>query len=122
MRQRQARRSNRNCPPRLNTLTSARATFAPAAARPHPARRPSTHRNRSLPMTLGTDIAACRGRQRRLLDRMAELKLDLAIVTQIEHIQWLAGPRFDWKLQPLAALRADGQLTLVAPSDWSEPA
>jgi Xaa-Pro aminopeptidase len=68
------------------------------------------------------DVAACRGRQRRLLERMAELKLDLAIFTQIEHIQWLTGPRFDWKLQPLAALRADGHATLVAPVDSSEPA
>ncbi|HKD36248.1 MAG TPA: Xaa-Pro peptidase family protein, partial [Pirellulales bacterium] len=66
--------------------------------------------------------AACRQRQRRLLKRMAELKVDLAIVTQIEHIQWLAGPRFDWKLRPLAALWSDGTMILVAPSDSSEPA
>jgi Xaa-Pro dipeptidase len=71
---------------------------------------------------LDIDVAACRGRQRRLLDRMAELKLDLAIVTQIEHIQWLIGPRFDWKVQPLAALRADGHATLVAPAEFNEPA
>ncbi len=68
------------------------------------------------------DITACRGRQRRLLERMAELNLDLVIVTQIEHIQWLVGPRFDWKLQPVAALRADGHAMLVAPADSSEPA
>jgi Xaa-Pro aminopeptidase len=68
------------------------------------------------------DPAACRQRQGRLLSRMAELKVDLAIVTQIEHIQWLAGPRFDWKLQPLAALWADGTMMLVAPSDSSETA
>ena len=66
------------------------------------------------------DLSASRGRQRRLLERMAELKLDLAIVAQIEHIQWLAGPRFDWKLQPLAALWADGTMLVVAPSDSSE--
>ncbi len=71
-------------------------------------------------MTLNIDVSACRRRQKRLLERMTELRVDLAIVTQIEHIQWLAGPRFDWKVQPLAALRADGFLTLVAPSDWSE--
>jgi Xaa-Pro aminopeptidase len=41
---------------------------------------------------------------------------------QVEHIQWLAGPRFDWKLQPLGALWADGTMILVAPSDSSEPA
>ncbi len=72
--------------------------------------------------TLNIDVTACRGRQRRLLEGMAELKLDLVIVTQIEHIQWLTGPRFDWKLQPIAALRADGHATLVAPADSSEPA
>ena len=72
--------------------------------------------------TLDIDVMACRDRQRRLLERMAELNLDLVIVTQIEHIQWLVGPRFDWKLQPIAALRADGHATLVAPADSSEPA
>ncbi|HEY2146477.1 MAG TPA: aminopeptidase P family N-terminal domain-containing protein, partial [Pirellulales bacterium] len=72
----------------------------------------------------GVDIdqAACRRRQRRLLDRMAELKVDLAIVSQIEHVQWLTGPRFDWKLQPLAALWADGTMVLIAPSDATGPA
>ena len=53
---------------------------------------------------------------------MAELRLDLAIVTQLEHIQWLTGPRFDWKLQPVAALRADGWMIVVAPSDASDAA
>jgi Xaa-Pro dipeptidase len=72
--------------------------------------------------TVDIDVTACRGRQRRLLERMVELKLDLVIVTQTEHIQWLFGPRFDWKLQPIAALRADGHATLVAPADSSEPA
>jgi Xaa-Pro aminopeptidase len=72
--------------------------------------------------TLDIDVMACRGRQRRLLERMAELKLDLVIVTQIEHIQWLFGPRFDWKLQPVAALLADGHATLVAPADSTESA
>jgi Xaa-Pro aminopeptidase len=71
---------------------------------------------------LDIDPSACRGRQRRLLERMADLKLDLTIVTQLEHIQWLAGPRFDWKLQPLAALWSDGRMLVVAPSDSSETA
>ncbi|HEV2970191.1 MAG TPA: Xaa-Pro peptidase family protein [Pirellulales bacterium] len=68
------------------------------------------------------DLVACRGRQRRLLERMAELKLDLVIVTQIEHVQWLTGPRFEWKFQPVAVLSADGRMTLVAPSDSRDPA
>ncbi|HEV3415807.1 MAG TPA: Xaa-Pro peptidase family protein [Pirellulales bacterium] len=68
------------------------------------------------------NLNACRGRQRRLLERMAELQLDLVIVTQIEHVQWLTGPRFDWKVQPVAALAADGRMILVSPSDSREPA
>ncbi len=62
------------------------------------------------------DISACRGRQRRLIAEMQRLDVDLAIVTQHEHVQWLAGPRFAWTFQPAAALSLDGQLTLVAPN------
>src|SRR5947209_1925801 len=63
------------------------------------------------------DLAACRGRQRRVLAEMERQRLDLVIVTQAEHVQWLAGPRFDFKFSPIAALAADGRLTLVAPSN-----
>ena len=55
------------------------------------------------------------GRQRRLLAEMQTLKLDLVIVQQIEHVQWLTGARYPWTMSPAAALRADGHLTLVAP-------
>jgi Xaa-Pro aminopeptidase len=41
--------------------------------------------------------------------------LDWVVVTQLEHIQYLIGPRFGWTFQPLAALRADGHALLVAP-------
>jgi Xaa-Pro aminopeptidase len=64
----------------------------------------------------GIDVEACRRRQRRLLDVMRQLKVDLAIVTQIEHVQYLAGPRFGPVFSPCGALTADGRLTLVAPS------
>lgn len=64
------------------------------------------------------DLSACRARQRRLLSALASLDLDGVIVTQIEHVQWLAGPRFPWYFQPAAALGADGRLTLVAPRKW----
>jgi Xaa-Pro aminopeptidase len=68
------------------------------------------------PMTdVGIDVAACRGRQQRLVEHMLQLDLDLIIVTQAEHVQYLAGPRFDWTFQPVAALSCEGQLTLVAP-------
>ncbi len=61
------------------------------------------------------DPVACRVRQARLLERMRALEIDLVIVTQIEHVQWLAGPRFAWTFSPAAALAADGRVTLVIP-------
>ncbi len=66
-------------------------------------------------MAFDVDIAACRSRQQRLLAEMRRLDVELVIVTPIDHIQWLAGPRFDWKHAPAAALSIDGRLTLVAP-------
>src|SRR5438552_13996139 len=64
---------------------------------------------------LDYNAAASRGRQRRLLAEMQTLRLDLVIVQQIEHVQWLTGARYPWTMSPVAALRADGHLTLVAP-------
>src|SRR5688500_118516 len=66
--------------------------------------------------SLTIEVAACRGRQKRLLDAMQRERLDLAIATQIEYVQSLAGPRFGWTFQPAAALSSDGKLTLVAPN------
>jgi Xaa-Pro aminopeptidase len=62
-----------------------------------------------------TDIDACRSRQRRLLDHMQQNDIDAVLVTQTEHVQWLAGPRFPWVMQAAAALRVDGHLTLASP-------
>ncbi|MGD9721527.1 MAG: M24 family metallopeptidase [Pirellulales bacterium] len=67
------------------------------------------------------DVAACRTRQRRLLDLMQQQQLDLAIVTQHAHVQYLVGPRFAWTFSPVAALWSDGRAVLVAPSQPSEP-
>jgi len=64
---------------------------------------------------LDYNAAASRGRQQRLLAEMQALRLDLVIVQQIEHVQWLTGARYPWTMSPAAALRADGHLTLVAP-------
>ena len=64
---------------------------------------------------LDIDLAACRGRQQRLIEVMSSRDIDLVIVTQIEHVQWLAGPKFNWHFQPAAALTAEGHLTLAAP-------
>lgn len=64
---------------------------------------------------LDYNSAASRGRQQRLLAEMQTLRLDLVIVQQTEHVQWLTGARYPWTMSPAAALRADGHLTLVAP-------
>ncbi|MGV3608278.1 MAG: M24 family metallopeptidase [Planctomycetaceae bacterium] len=58
---------------------------------------------------------ACRGRQKRLLAQMQALQLDLVIVTQTEHVQYLTGARFPWVMSPAAALYSDGHMVLCAP-------
>lgn len=68
------------------------------------------------------DLQACRGRQQRALELMQAHRLDAVLVTQIEHVQYLAGPRFAWTLQPAALLTSDGRLTLVAPQKTPEQA
>jgi Xaa-Pro dipeptidase len=61
-------------------------------------------------------IPACRGRQQRLLAEMHKLQLDMVIVSRIEHVQWLVGPRYPATFSPYAALMADGRVTLIAPN------
>ncbi len=61
------------------------------------------------------DVSACRQRQQRLIEYMHRHDIGCVIVTQIEHVQYLAGPRFGWTFQPAAAMTVDGRLTLVAP-------
>jgi len=67
------------------------------------------------------DVGSCRGRQKRLLAEMERLELDWVVVTQREHVQWLAGPRYAWMFQPSAALSADGQMIVVAPNSRPDP-
>ena len=64
---------------------------------------------------LDFNAAASRGRQKRLLQQMQEQRLDLVIVTQTEHVQYLTGARFPWVMSPAATLYADGHLVLCAP-------
>ncbi|MFT5527037.1 MAG: Xaa-Pro dipeptidase [Pirellulaceae bacterium] len=63
----------------------------------------------------GVDVDACRGRQQRMLELMEQNALDLVVVTQNEHIQWLTGARFPWLFQSIATLSADGYVDLIAP-------
>ena len=67
--------------------------------------------------SLDIDVAACRKRQQRLLAVMERAGVDLAIVTQTEHVQYFAGPRFAWTFSPAAALTSSGRMILVAPND-----
>lgn len=71
---------------------------------------------------LDINISACRTRQRRLISAMQAQQIELVIVTQIEHVQWLAGPRFPWTMSPAAALTAAGHLTLICPQKESATA
>lgn len=67
--------------------------------------------------------AACRGRQRRLLDEMARLGVELAVLTCRESIQWLTGALVRAPFEPAAAITADGRVTLVVPDrQLGEPA
>jgi Xaa-Pro dipeptidase len=61
------------------------------------------------------DTAACRTRQRRVLAFMEQLRLDLVVVTQHVHVQYLVGPRVDWVFSPAAAMTSDGRVTLIVP-------
>jgi Xaa-Pro dipeptidase len=61
------------------------------------------------------DIEACRGRQRRLLDAIEAFDVDRAIITRRESVQWLTGAHVRAPFEPIAAMRADGHLTLVLP-------
>lgn len=58
---------------------------------------------------------ASRGRQKRLLAQMQAQRLDLVIVTQTEHVQYLTGARFPWVMSPAVALYSDGHMVLCAP-------
>ena len=63
---------------------------------------------------LNINVDYCRARQKRLLEVMRRLSLDLVIINRTEHVQWLTGPRFGWVFEPAAALAADGHYLLVA--------
>ncbi len=61
------------------------------------------------------DVQACRGRQTRLLDVMRAHEVDLVVVNQTEHVQWLCGPRFPPTMATAAAIDADGKTTIICP-------
>jgi Xaa-Pro aminopeptidase len=61
------------------------------------------------------DKAACRGRQARLLARLAEIGVDLAVLTSRESIQWLTGAFVKYPFDPVATITSNGHLTLIVP-------
>jgi len=69
----------------------------------------------------GIDVQACRARQRRLIAALQSAQIDLLIVTQNQHVQYLVGPRYEWTFSPAVAITADGHVTLVAPSAPNGP-
>ena len=68
------------------------------------------------------DVAACRARQQRLIDEMQQHNLEMVVLTQNAHVQYLSGVRYPWTFSPTVALTADGKLTLVAPNKAPEKA
>jgi Xaa-Pro dipeptidase len=67
---------------------------------------------------LNLDLPSCRRRQARLLEAVADQRLDLLLLQLPEHVQWLVGPRMAWYFQPAVALAADGRATLAVPAKW----
>ncbi len=62
------------------------------------------------------DGTACRSRQRRLLSEMEEHGLEWVLLTRSESVQWLTGAYTGPLFAPVAAIHAEGKVTLVLPS------
>lgn len=67
------------------------------------------------------DLQGCRRRQGRLVEKMQAQNVELVIVTQMENIQWLTGARFGPNFRPVAAITAEGHVTLVVPGRKNRP-
>ena len=65
------------------------------------------------------DLEACRGRQRRLLEALEPLGVDLAVVARRESVQWLTGAYIRAPFEPIAAITPAGHVTLVLPERQS---
>jgi Xaa-Pro aminopeptidase len=61
------------------------------------------------------DVEACRGRQRRLLEAVEALGVDLTVMSRRESVQWLTGAQVPAPFEPIAALTAQGHVTLIVP-------
>jgi Xaa-Pro aminopeptidase len=61
------------------------------------------------------DLAACRARQRRLLEAVEPLDVDLILLTRRESVQWLTGARIPEPFETIAAMNTAGRVTLALP-------
>lgn len=61
------------------------------------------------------DLEACRGRQRRLLEAVESLEVDLILLTRHESVQWATGARVPSPFEMVAALNREGHVTLALP-------
>jgi Xaa-Pro aminopeptidase len=61
------------------------------------------------------DVEACRGRQRRLLEAVEPLDVELTVLTRRESVQWLTGFYVPPPFEAVAAVRPGGHVTLVLP-------
>jgi Xaa-Pro aminopeptidase len=61
------------------------------------------------------DLEACRGRQRRLLEAIEPLGVDLTILSRRESVQWLTGAYVRAPFAPIAAITPNGHVTVVLP-------
>jgi Xaa-Pro aminopeptidase len=61
------------------------------------------------------DLEACRARQKRLVEAVQPLDVDLTVLTRRESVQWLTGARVAAPYETLAAVSPDGRVTLVLP-------
>ncbi|MBI3831411.1 MAG: aminopeptidase P family protein [Planctomycetes bacterium] len=58
-------------------------------------------------------VDGCRARQKRLIDRLAKLGLDGALVTAREHVYYFTNFRSGWNHASAALLEASGRVTLL---------
>ena len=71
-------------------------------------------------MNYGVDLAACRGRQQRLLEELERQGLQRAILTQPRSVQWLTGAYVGPLFRMAAAIEATGHVTLAVPEHATE--
>lgn len=65
--------------------------------------------------SFAVDVEACRGRQRKLLQAVEPLNVDLVVITRRESVQWLTGVHIRYPFEQIAVLDLAGRVTLVLP-------